>query len=231
MIPSKISLQPPLQVSKWQKCPLLLEIEEMVDLLHLLNPFYFVQTSGLIKPNEAVIEQKRFMEVYTDYICTLKKKEVPDERERRSFFSLVMTNHLEALYTVSVNPHQHLVKIQHPVIQMQSHRFDYSSLDKKFRSMVTSPQSISWGILFSYPHLYQDANFNVFSIQDTPQFPNTLLFKKIQKWMRMHTLITSFKIEEKVVHVPIRLGKKCLKWINDHPQLQARNLQVFFKVD
>jgi hypothetical protein len=226
MLPSKAALEPSLQVSKWQKCPLLLDREEMEDLLQTLSPFYFVQTSGILIPHQEIVTPEHFLEVYTDYVEALKNGKLPDEKIIRHFFSLVMTNHLDALYTVALSPTQELVKVQHPVLQLQSHRFDYSFADGKFRSMVLGSQSILWGILFSYPQLYQDAHFQVFPIQETPQFPNTTLFKKLQRWMRIHTIATPFEVEGKIVNVPIRLGKKCLEWINHHPQLQAKNLRV-----
>lgn len=225
-LPSKHQLDAALQVSKWLTCPLLLDAEEMKDLLNSLPPFYFIQTSGVIKPGNEWIATDEFLEIYTQYVTALKNGELLKEQIFRPYFSCVMTTHLDALYTVAINDSQELVKACRPIIQLQVHRFDYSKVDKKFRSMVLGAQSVLWGVVFSYPQLYQDSNFQVYPIRDQADFPNTFLFKQIQQWMRQFTIPTPIEAEGKLTHVPIRLGKKCLEWINNHPQLQAKGLKV-----
>lgn len=215
-----------LQASKWQKCPLLIDVSEMKDLLVSLGDFKIVQISGLINIGEEIVDQDLFLEVYSLYIEALKRGESPTDTRLRPYFSSVLTTVLEDLYSVLINQKQCLIKIQRPVIQLQAHRFDYSFADGKFRSMVLGYDSIQWGIQFSYPHLYQDEQLQVFTVRDEPSFPNTALFKRLQQWVRSQTIATPFEIEGKRVNVPIRLGKKCLSWINTHPQLQTKGLRV-----
>lgn len=225
-IPLRPTVSYSLQASKWQKLPMLIDVSEMCTLLNALGQFWMVQTSGLIAIEEEVISQKAFLDVYQLYISSLKKGEEIRDPRIRPYFSSVWTTFLDALYAVKVNEKQCLVKVQRPVVQLQAHRFDYASADDSFRSMVMGQDSISWGIQFSYPHLYQDANLQVLTVRESPQFPNTTLFKKMQQWVRSHTIATPFEVEGKKVNVPIRLGKECLTWINSHPQLQARGLRV-----
>jgi hypothetical protein len=215
-----------LQVSKWQKLPILIDVDEMQALLVFLGEFWIVQISGLIPIGQEIISQEAFLEVYRHYITAVKQGKNPSDPRWRSYFSSVWTTFSEALYTVKMNEQQCLVKVQHPVVQLQAHRFDYSSADGSFRSMVMGQESIPWGIQLSYPHLYQDENLQVLTVREGAQFPNTALFKKLQQWVRTHTIATPFEVAGQRVNVPIRLGKQCFDWINTLPQLQAKGLHV-----
>lgn len=225
-LPLKAAVDTSLQASKWQKCPVLLDCNEMKELILFLGQFWMVQISGLIPIGQEFISTDDFLDVYCCYIESLKRGELPVDVRLRSHFSSVWTTTLEALYAVQINQEKCLVKISEPVIQLQAHRFDYSTADGKFRSMVLGMDSIFWGIQFSYPHLYQNANLEVFTVREGPQFPNTALFKRLQQWMRSHTIATPIEVEGKKVNVPIRLGKQCLSWINAHPQIRSKGLWI-----
>jgi hypothetical protein len=64
------------------------------------------------------------------------------------------------------------------------------------------------------------------AVKETPSFPNTVLFHQIQRWMRGATIPTPFLVDGKGVNVPLRLGKRCLSWINTHAQLKAKGIRV-----
>jgi hypothetical protein len=223
-IPLRSKIGSSLQASKWQTSALLIDVNEMEELLIALGEFWIVQVSGLIPIGEEIVNREAFLEVYSHYIQALKKGENPSDLRLRSYFSTVWTTFLEALYAVKMNEKQCLVKVQQPVVQLQAHRFDYSVADHTFRSMVMGYDSVSWGIQFSYPHLYQDENLQVLTVREGAQFPNTALFKRLQQWVRSHTIPSTFQVAGKKVNVPIRLGKKCLSWIHQHPHLQAKGL-------
>jgi hypothetical protein len=225
-IPLRPTIGYSLQASKWQKSPLLIDVDEMKALLTVLGQFWIVQISGVIPIGQEIISREAFLEVYHHYLITLKKGKNSEDPRVRPYFSAVFTTFLEALYAVQVNEGHYLVKVQQPVIQLQAHRFDYSFADGTFRSMVMGIDSISWGIQFSYPHLYQDENLQVLTVREGVQFPNTILFKRLQQWVRANTIATPFEVEGKKINVPIRLGKHCLSWINTLPQLQAKGLRV-----
>lgn len=225
-IPLRTTVGYSLQASKWQKLPLLIDAEEMRMLMGSLEPFWMVQISGLMPIGQEIISKEAFLEVYEHYLLTLKNGENPSDPRLRPYFSSVWTTFPEALYAVKVNEKQSLVKILRPVVQLQAHRCDYSFADNTFRTMVMGIDSISWGIQFSYPHLYQDENLQVLTVREEPRFPNTYLFKKMQQWVRLHTIPTPFEVAGKKVNVPIRLGKNCLNWINLHPHLQAKGIRV-----
>ncbi len=225
-IPLRSTIGSSLQASKWQKSSVLIDVDEMRGLLTALGQFWIVQISGVMSIGQEIIAQGVFLEVYHHYLAALKKGENPEDSRVRPYFSAVLTTFLEALYAVQINEGSCLVKVQQPVLQLQAHRFDYSTADGTFRSMVMGVNSIPWGIQFSYPHLYQDDNLQVLTVREGPQFPNTALFKRLQQWVRANTIVTPFEVEGKKVNVPIRLGKQCLSWINTLPQLQAKGLRV-----
>ena len=225
-IPLRPTVGSSLQASKWQKSPLLIDVDEMRSLLAVLGQFWIVQVSGVIPIGQEIIAQEVFLEVYQHYLTALKRGGNPEDSRVRPYFSAVLTTFLEALYAVEINEGNYLVKVQQPVLQLQAHRFDYSTADETFRSMVMGANSIPWGIQFSYPHLYQDENLQVLTVREDAQFPNTALFKRLQQWVRANTIATPFEVEGKKTNVPIRLGKQCLGWINTLPQLQAKGLRV-----
>lgn len=215
-----------LQASKWQKIPVLLDLEEMEGLIQSLGKFWIVQTSGLVSTGDEVITSSKFLEVYSHYLEAIKKGEEPQDPRTRPYFSSAWTVSAGSLYAVKVNEKQSLIKVERPVVQLQAHRFDYSLADGTFRSMVFGMDSISWGIQFSYPHLFQDENLQVLTVREEPQFPNTALFKEVQQWIRSNTIATPFEVDGKKINVPIRLGKKCLEWASLLPQLQRKRLRI-----
>lgn len=222
----RAQLSPPMQVSKWLKVPLLLDIHEMEALFDFLGDFYIIQTSGLMPIGSEIISKDAFLDCYFHYVHSLKQGLIPTDKRLNTFFSAIFTVDINALYTVQVKESKQMVGIEKPVIQLQNHRF-ICGQDKKFHSMVFGPNSIYWGIQFSYPQLFQNIQLEVSKVNDQEDFPNTKFFKSMQKWVREYTSATPFSInQEPSINVPLRLGKDCFKWINSHPQLRAANLEV-----
>ena len=216
-----------LQVSKWIKVQILLNADEMQELIQTLEPLSFVVVSEPVRADEAVILPCAFSEKYADYVYLLQKGQVPPVDEFRRFFSCAMTTNLEGFYAISTGNEKFLIKPNKPVVQLQAHHFFYSNLDGKFHPMVLSADSISWGIQFSYPQLYQDPKTRrIAKVAATSEFPNTALFSKLMKWMRSSTLPTPFEVNGVRVNSPIRIGKKALAWIKNHPQLKQKGIQV-----
>lgn len=216
----------PLQASKWLKLPILIDEKEMEDLMTAMGDFWIIPVGEVAVIGKEFVTKEAFLEVYSRYLRQLKLGDNTAHPQVRSFFSSVFTNSLEALYTVQVNEEKCLVKVERPVIQLQGHRFDYSTADETFRSMVFGVESVSWGIQFSYPHLFQDEKFEVQVVRETEAFPNTVLFKTLQRWVREHTIATPFEVKGKRINVPFRLGKNCFEWVNTLPQLLLKNLRV-----
>lgn len=228
MITVKSQVKPPLQASKWLKYPVLLDEQEMQTLLHDLGEYAMFIVSGIVQEGHETISKEEFLDCYKNYVQALRKGSLPDDSRIRPYLSSVWTVSTDVLYAFPVGDHQRIIKVEKPVVQLQPHRFDYSTIDGKFRSMVFGVNSIHWGIQFSYPQLYQDEQMQIKKVVEGAEFPNTALFKSIQRWGRQHTIATPFVIEatQERVNVPIRIGKRCLEWINQHPQLKERGLRV-----
>lgn len=232
MIPLRQSTaaEKPLQASKWLQSQALISKEELEDLFHTLeeaSPFYLYNCGAVCSKDKGEINKKDFIETYGKYINSLKQGETPDLAFYRTIFSPALTLTTEALFTIPIGEDKQIIRIARPVIQLQAHNMDYSTVDKKFHSMVFGIDSIAWGLQFSYPQLFQDNETReVELVKKTKAFPNTALFQSLQKWMRQQTIPTPFITEGKVTNVPMRLGKKCLDWINQHPQLIQKNISV-----
>lgn len=216
-----------MQASKWLKVQLLVDASEMESLFTALGDFSIYVTGAVVLKAAGEITHKVFLKAYEKYISALKEGVIPPESVYRQLFGAVLNKDPEALFAVAVGPDRQLLRVAKPVIQMQPHSMDYSPYDGKFRAMVYGLDSILWGVQFSYPQLFLDAETKEpENVDDSERFPNTVLFKNLQRWIRNHTLPTPFLVEGKKINVPIRLGKKCLPWINKHPQLAPKNIQV-----
>ncbi|MCB1119178.1 MAG: hypothetical protein KDK65_04385 [Chlamydiia bacterium] len=214
-----------LAASKWLTLPLLIDREEMAQLMAALPSFHIFQTAGVVARGAGELSQGTFLEIYGKYIEALKRGEIPEDRSFRLPFSSVWTIDPKAVHEYPVSETEMIVKVQQPVVQLQIHQLDYSSADGKFRSKVYGPKSILWGIQFSYPQITQDeATKKVIPIDNS--FPNTALYKGIQRWTRQETIPTPFIVENQLINVPARLGKQCMNWIEKHPQLVEKGIGV-----
>lgn len=224
---SKPELEKPMQASKWLTYPALIDTTEMQTLMNALPPFYIFLTSCVTKRSKGYISQEEFLDTYNEYITTLQQGMLPDETQYRHFFSSIFTVTSEALYAVLVGNDEQLIRVAQPTVQLQPHRMGYSKADSKFRSKTFGADSITWGIQFSYPQLYKDNQTQeIFEVGISPEFPNTQLFRDVQRWIRHHTIPTPFLVEGQRINIPMRIGKNCLSWINRHPQLIEQGMQV-----
>ncbi len=216
-----------LQVSKWLKYQVLLDVDEMEDLLSALDPFSIYVVSEPVEEQKSCLEKSDFLNAYALYIAALKEGRTIDERPLRPYFSSIFSTSSSLLYALRLSPQKVLIKPLKPVLQLQLHHFFASELDGKFYPMALSDASTSWGIQFSYPQLYQDPKTQeIKKVTSTPDFPNTALFIKLVKWIRAHTMPTPFLFQGKKSYSPIRIGKQCLDWIENHPGLSERGIKV-----
>lgn len=210
------------QGSKYLKHHLLCDAAELALLFEKAAPFRLYPLTGL-NDGEA-IDPNRFLTEYESWIEMLKEGKVPPDASLRKILAAAMTAEPEALWKQEVPGGRFIVKIGKPVIQIQAHFFTYSPIDEVFRSMSMGSGAIFWGLQFSYPQIYQDPKTMEFFEVD--ESPNTELFQTIKQWVRDTTRATPFVVNGKKTNVPIRLGKNCFSWIENHPQLKDQKISV-----
>jgi len=225
---SSVKAEGLLQASKWLKTQVLLDKEEMSALLAAMAPLHCVVVSEPVEPQDALLSPQVFLEKYTHYIDALRRGEIPPNETFRRCFSLALSTTLDTFYAIPASGNKYLIKPLKPVIQLQAHHFFYSTLDRKFHPMALSAQSISWGLQFSYPQLFQDPKTHqIMKVGKTSDFPNSALFLTLMRHLRNVSLPTPFHVDAARTNSPIRIGKQCLPWIKSHPQLQMNGIQVF----
>lgn len=214
-----------MEASKWLEVQALLSPEEMEGLFeHLhssLGPVHIYLTGAVTPLGEGEVPQEKFLKAYQAYADSLKEGLMPEID--RALFSAALSLSPHMLTVMKVGENRQLQKLRKPCVQLQTHSMGYSEEDGKFYSMVFGPEAIAWGLQFSYPQLFLDPDTKgVFKVVETPDFPNTSLFRHIQRWMRHHTIPTPMQTPRGSINLPVRLGKECLSWINNHPQLKNR---------
>jgi hypothetical protein len=206
------------QASKWLKLPMLLDGSEIKQLFDALAPFWIFPLTGIV--DGLPISLEHFAAEYSCWIEGLKLGKTPRDEELRSLLACAFTDDVEALWLQKVE-RGFLSKIRKPVVQVQAHFFSYSPVDGEFRSMSMGPESVFWGLLCSFPQVYQDPK-----TMEICETTDCALFRKIQLWARENTRATPFLVEDKKINAPMRLGKSCFSWINNHPQLRERGLCI-----
>lgn len=219
-----------LQVSKARKLPCLFSANEMERLLEDLGEVFLFDGSRPLPIEEAEIPTGDFLKEYRRYVEGIQCGALVDEAALRPFFSAFLSCSIEALYAMPLQGGKCLVKARRPVIQMKRHHFIFS--EGAFHSGVMGRASVSWGIEFSYPQLSLDPKSQeIRKVEKNGVFPNTELFHKLIRFVRDNTKPTPFIVGGERINQPIRLGKECFEWINNHPMLKETGLYVGRKKD
>lgn len=193
---------PPFQASKWLKIPLFLSKEELSALFEELSFLYLVRLSGVIEEGKAVIDKTTYLFEYEDYLRTLQSG-APKSVNR---LVVGLGKELSDFRKIKVESGE-LIKVYRPVIQVQPYTLFYSSTAQKFIEMTHSLENMYFGLLFSFPQLFQDPiSQEVIKVYESDTL-NAKAFKAIQKWSRAHTTPTPFLINGKVLNHPARIGK------------------------
>lgn len=217
-----------MRTSKWLVHQVLLDTEEMRNLFAHLGDFSIFVVSEVVSKESYQISQEDFLRSYQRYVDDLKQGKLPDEATFRKVFSSVFTVSSDLLYAMQVGENRFLLKTIKPVIQLQPHSFAKSSVDGKFYPMTQGKDSITWGIQFSYPQIYQKPKEHSYEkVVISEHFPNSALFQKLVLWLRKNTLPTAFVEGNKKIAIPIRIGKKVFPWIASHPQLASQGITIF----
>ena len=214
------------QASKWLHYSLLLEVAELQELLSVLG-VKIVSLGGVSKEGSEILSEEQFLEHYASYLDQLKNQKKLFPSQLHQWFTTGLSLHLDHFCKISVGENENLIRIVRPVIQIKPHWFDYSETDQKIRSDSFSLDNISWGLQFSYPQIFEDPiTKEIHKVLTTEQFPNTKLFKNLQKWMRENSQATPFVIGSHKLNAPIRITKACFPWVNHHSGLVKKGMKV-----
>lgn len=202
--------------SRLRKVSALLDKEEMKGLLSILqkeeSALCFYEVGTLRASGSGALSIETFLEIHGEYIEVLKSgQEVPLHRFRAPF-STLLTGRENTLSVQHFPDGRFLWRPLLPGIQLTPHVLFYSCDRDIFHEKAFGAGGISFGVTFSYPGLFEDpSSKEILSVNDT--FPNTALFRTLQRWMRDHTLPTPFVASGKKRNLPTRLGKECFAWI------------------
>lgn len=208
-----------LNVSKWIKLPILIDVQEMEALFDALPQFQLFDVQRVTSKGGGILSKEAFLSVYAAYIADLKNGNSPLRLP-----SPVLSVTPEALHPLSIEGDRQLYKPILPVVQMQGHALRYSREDRSFRSQLFGSDGIEWGVQLGYPQIYEEPKTH--AILPTRDLPNGSVFREIQSWVRHHTLPTPFIIEGERQNIPARLGKSCFSWINRHPDLIKKGITI-----
>lgn len=207
------------QGSKWLKFQVLCQRDEMERLFELCKPLFIFPLTGIVDGNP--ISEKSFLAEYDSWISGLKEGRLPEDSALKKILAAAFTDDLDALWLQEVSGKGYLMKMARPTLLVQAHWFSYSEMDGVFRPMSMGPQSIFWGLQFSFPTIYQDAK-----TMELREVDRGKLFEKIRFWVREETRATPFIIGGQRTNSSIRLGKGCFSWIGSHPQLKCQGISI-----
>ncbi|MBS0623064.1 MAG: hypothetical protein JSS62_00405 [Verrucomicrobia bacterium] len=210
-----------MNAAQWIKLPVLLNLAEMDLLWQMLGEFKLFQVGMVLTQGQGETTKEQFLDEYAKYLEQLKEGQIPSTR----FFALICSITETAIKRQNLHEGKEIIRPVLPVIQIQPHQLQIDKATMSCRSMVYGVDTIPWGLVFSYPHLFEDpVTHTILTVDDS--FPNTALFQKLRRFIREYTRPTPFIFNGQKVNVPIRLGKQCFSWISHTPWLRQQGVEV-----
>lgn len=209
------------QASKWVHISAFPSVPELQSLFQEWDGVSLYLIGAPLKKEEASPSIGSFLSYYGEILEDLKRGEISRETLKK-MLPLAATLFPDSIYLHPLED-RCLVKVVEPVVQIQAHFFRISSVDFSFHSGAMGKDGIFWGLTFSYPGIFLDAQTG--EVQKESR--NQVLFQKFRKWSRDFTLPTPFILpDNKKVNVPFRLGKEMFSWISCHHMLKEHGIQV-----
>lgn len=202
----------PNTLSKWIDLEALLDPVELHTLLDALqSPLYLIGEA--CEMGRETVSIPEFVERYKNAL------------QGKRLSSVALSLDPSVFSTAPIGEHNHVLRLKKPAVHMQPLKIAYSRLEEKFRTRTFGPDAKIWGLQISYPTLCSDENNQPLVVRKEP-FCNNALFSTIQKWIREHTLPTTFCVEGKTIRSPIRIGKKALSWVNDFTSAKELSVEI-----
>ncbi|GAB4226852.1 MAG: hypothetical protein Tsb0021_03180 [Chlamydiales bacterium] len=216
---------PAFEASKWLSHYVLLETAELASLLKELSPCFFYPLGKPVSCEKVQQTVEEILSTYESYILGLKNGS-PELTNIAQQLIFVITRSTSCVYQIELPNHKTMIKVFQPVIQVLPHSIGYSHSEQKIRPDIKGKDAIQWGLHFTYPQLFKNPNKQQPENTLTNNYENTQLYKSLQKWLRRYTIPTPFQLGDQSVKLPIRLGKLCLPWIHQHPQIVEKQLKI-----
>jgi hypothetical protein len=209
---------PSFQGSQWQKYYLLLETNELEILLATLSDVELFHSGSVLPLEEFYVSKNLFLEIYKNALKDLTYL---------SPISFFATSDSKSFVYRSFGDGRGMLHTYYPVLQIQAHAFAVSFDQKRFFPMVLGENSVSWGLQFSFPQLFEDPKTGeVIKVLHPNATCNSGMFSEFRQWVRHFTKAARFSLDGKECFSPLRLGKKCFSWINTHPQFKKHKLEI-----
>lgn len=200
--------------SKWQRLQVLLDPRELEKLIEYLSPLLILNTSEVIPQEKISLPVEELVRLYEKYIAMLQGK---SPRERISL-SYALSTRIENFCAIKLSSNKYICRLVQPDVQLQVYSFLLNDSGKPL-SQVFSSETVSFGLQFSYPAIFQDGlTSQVFSTTKNT-FSGWKLWSSIRSWIRNHTFPLPICFQGKNMRLPIRLGQVAATWITSHIDL------------
>ncbi len=133
----------------------LLSVEDLAALFKELEPFEFYNVSSVQTHHEPKMTSDDFLEFYQRYLEALFSNQPLVEEEIRKMFSWAIASSKEAFHRQELPSSRFLLKPKRAVIQWQPLGLFISSLDKKIHTKTFAKQVQSFGVKWSFAHIYE----------------------------------------------------------------------------
>ena len=212
--------------SKWISVDLLIDEKEFDGLISSCNPMHLISTHNAAPKTPFLVDKKKLIKVYSSYISELKSGKLPAFDDYKKYFYLMISANLDGVFIRKIGKDKQGLIFNAPLIEVKPICLVVSNVDQSIRPMPVHPDGILWGLRFSFPQIIQDAKTLKSEQIDFQKHPTGNLFKQIRSWIRQNTRATPFIIDSKKVNHPVRLGKNCFEWINNHPQIKKSSICI-----
>jgi len=209
-----------MEVSRWLSLQVWLSLDEMRVLFEQVLPCRGVYSGRVLNPESTSCSVEMFLNTYSDYLEAQKVR--GDITNFRQHLAVSWTRDDTSFEELYLREDAVILKPLKPVIQTQVHSFTLSEEGGKVHSMVLGPTALYWGVQFSYPQLFHSDKGPVSVFKEAESFPNTGLYRTLQKEIRKISSPVAFNFAGKKIQSSLRLGRG----IEILPNLKEQGIEV-----
>jgi hypothetical protein len=181
--------------SRLVKIAVLFSLEEIRELFAKFSTLKLFNTAAVCEKGETEVSLELFYDNYSRYLDRAKKK----EEYLTPYLTVGANADNEALMMMDVGQGRVLLRPKRPLIQIRPYHFSIQE-GGKIIPMAFQKEKFFWGLEFSYPQLFAPSrDAPIQRIWRNPDFPNSLVFIQLLKWIYKETeLVTPFRVGKKM---------------------------------